>query len=165
MVSIIMFIFLALKGIRYVRFSVYAPGAKNVYLVGDFNGWQQERPMQSCKGIWYAYVEGAEQGQRYKYLVEDQKGGKTYKADPYGFSSELRPGSASIISDPFSYRWTDSEWMKGRAEKNRPINIYEVQLSSWDACIKNDKPINLRKTGKALVAYAKCMHYTIHISS
>ena len=151
------------EGKQYVRFSVYAPAAKNVYLSGDFNGWQTEQPMQNADDIWYEFVQGAQPGQRYKFLIEDQSGKTIYKADPYGFSSELRPKSDSIIADPFTYGWTDEDWMKKRAAANHdksPMNIYEVQLSSWDSCVEDDKPIDLRKTGKALVEYAKAMHYT-----
>lgn len=146
-----------------VRFAVFAPHAKTVYLAGDFNNWCEQYAMQPYQGIWTAFIENAEEGQFYKYLIEDKNGKKTYKADPFAFSSELRPKSASVISNPFSYRWSDGKWMRLRAEKNHsesPISIYEVQLSSWDACVKDNKPINLRKTGRALIEYVKSMYYT-----
>ena len=145
------------------HFAVYAPNAKRVFLTGDFNDWDNNNLMECYQGIWYAYDENAKPGQCYKYLIYGADGSKVFRADPYAFSSELRPKSASIISDPFTFEWNDSGWMKSRADKKHadyPMNIYEVQLSSWDTVVENDTPIDLDKTGEALVEYAKKMHYT-----
>jgi 1,4-alpha-glucan branching enzyme len=150
-------------GINGVRFSVFAPNANTVYLVGDFNGWALTHKMQENLGIWDIFIPGIKEGHMYKYLVEDDLGNKIFKADPYGFSSELRPHSASIVADPFSYKFSDSSWLENRDKKNfseSPINIYEVHLSSWDSVLTDDNIIDLKKTGKALVEYCKGMHYT-----
>ncbi len=155
--------FMEIDGVAGVIFRVFAPNASCIYVVGDFNNWEATHPMQCDQGIWTCFVAGICEGTLYKYLIEDRHGNSVYKADPYGFSSELRPNTASIVADPFSYRWSDSSWMKSREQKDfvtSPINIYEVHLSSWDTVIKNKKSINLRKTGKALVEYCKSMHYT-----
>ena len=93
-------------GINGVRFSVFAPNANTVYLVGDFNGWALTHKMQENLGIWDIFIPGIKEGHMYKYLVEDDLGNKIFKADPYGFSSELRPHSASIVADPFSYKFS-----------------------------------------------------------
>lgn len=152
-----------IDGDEGVIFRVFAPHASCIYVVGDFNSWETSHPMQCDHGIWTCFVAGIREGTLYKYLIEDSNGNREYKADPFGFSSELRPKTASRVADPFSYRWTDSSWMKNREEKDfitSPINIYEVHLSSWDTVVTDDKSINLRKTGKALVEYCKEMHYT-----
>ncbi len=144
-------------------FAVYAPNAKKVFLTGDFNNWDNNNLMECYQGIWHAYDENAKPGQCYKYLIYGADGSKVFRADPYAFSSELRPKNASIIADPFTFEWKDAGWMKSRAAKNHadyPINIYEVQLSSWDTVVKDETPIDLDSTGKALVEYAKSMHYT-----
>ena len=145
------------------HFAVYAPNAKKVFLTGDFNNWDNNNLMECYQGIWHAYDENAKPGQCYKYLIYGADGSKVFRADPYAFSSELRPKNASIIADPFTFEWKDAGWMKSRAAKNHadyPINIYEVQLSSWDTVVKDETPIDLDSTGKALVEYAKSMHYT-----
>ncbi len=146
-----------------IFFSVYAPSAECVYLSGDFNDWSENCEMENFQGIWYIFSKDAKLGQCYKYIVKDKNQKITYKADPYAFSSQLRPNTASVIADPFSFRWTDSGWLEKRSDidwQSSPINIYEVQLSSWDSVIEDNSPIDLDKTGKKLVEYAKSMHYT-----
>ena len=151
------------NGTEGFRFAVFAPNAKNVYLSGGFNGWSEQLMNQPQQGLWTAFSQDAKLGHCYKYIIEDQNGKKVYKADPFGFSSELRPKSASVISDPFSFEWTDDDWLSARSSKNHPENpmsIYEVQLSSWDSVIKDNEPIDVLKTGRALVEYVKDMNYT-----
>ena len=154
---------LSTDGQQGTLFSVYAPQAKSVCLAGDFNGWDTTHTMTYEQGIWSCFFPGTKQGQLYKYLVEDQTGKQVYKADPYGFASELRPKSASVICDPFSYTWTDTNWMDARRNKDShlsPVNIYEMSLSSWDTIVKDRTPIDLRSLANRLVAYCKGMHYT-----
>jgi len=155
--------FFVQDGRQGVRFAVYAPRAKEVCLAGDFNGWREDAVMSNQSGVWTLFTPDAQPGQHYKYIIESKRGKRVYKADPFAFSAELRPKSASVIADPFSYRWTDGAWMKARAQQDyaqQPVSIYEVQLSSWNTALKDGKPIDLRKTGRALVEYAKSMHYT-----
>lgn len=144
-----------------VLFRVYAPSARAVSLIGDFNGWQpipllpEENP-----GVWYLFVEGAREGQRYKYRI-DEAGGRTRdRADPFGFGSELRPATCSVIAETGRFRFTDQAWMAGRAADfyNKPLNIYEVHLGSWQ------KPAegwyNYRELAPRLIAHAKAHGFT-----
>jgi 1,4-alpha-glucan branching enzyme len=150
-------------GINGVSFRVYAPNAKSVFVAGDFNDWKKSHPLINEDGIWSIFVAGLNMGQFYKYIVVDTDGKEVFKADPYAFYSQLRAETASVVGNPFDYRWSDKAWMQERKNKNfikSPINIYEVQLSSFDTVVKDGKPIDLRKTGKALVDYAVSMNYT-----
>ncbi len=115
-------------------FRVWAPNAKGVAVIGDFNAWDTAAtPMEgSPSGVWSVRVEGARQGQRYKYAV-DTGHGRLEKADPLARHAETPPGTASVIWDA-SHEWSDDEWMAGRAERNAmtaPISIYECHLGSW----------------------------------
>ena len=155
--------FVVKNGNKGVQFAVFAPNATKVFLSGDFNQWNESSQMECEHGIWYAFEETAQKGQCYKYLIKDANGKSVYKSDPYAFSSELRPKTASVICDSFSFSWTDEKWIDKRSELNYtelPINIYEVQLASWDSIIEDGEPIDLEKTGKALIEYTKGMHYT-----
>jgi len=150
-------------GLEGTRFSVYAPNATKVFLVGNFNEWNETHTMTYEQGIWSCFFPTARPGQLYKYLIEDQDGKRVYKSDPFAFSSELRPKSASMITDPFQYEWTDNAWMAQRQTINShtsPINIYELNLSSWDEVIEAQTPLNLKPLANRLVDYCKKMHYT-----
>jgi 1,4-alpha-glucan branching enzyme len=127
----------AKDGRRGTHFAVWAPNAKLVSVIGDFNGWNPAanvlRP--SHAGIWEGFVPDISQGTAYKYHVESQYGNyKVDKADPYGFAAEIRPKTASSVWDLNTYTWNDAAWIAGRSEKNSlnsPISIYEVHLGSW----------------------------------
>lgn len=152
-----------IDGVSGVEFAVFAPHAQAVYVVGDFNEWKKTDKLIDNDGFWSGFVADIGIGQYYKYIIMDAHGKETYKSDPYAVYSELRPYTASVVEDAFSYRWTDKAWMTKRAKTDfvkSPINIYEVQLSSFDTIVEDDKPINIRKTGKALVEHAKLMNYT-----
>lgn len=147
-----------------VRFAVFAPHAKAVSVVGDFNDWDESKnPMQPIgeHGVWVANVKNACEGQLYKYKIVTHSGGELYKADPYAYRAELRPGTASIIAAN-SYEWTDASWMEKREKTppyNNPMNIYEVHLGSF---ITNEDGTykNYRELAHILVEYAKKMNYT-----
>ncbi|MBM3957348.1 MAG: 1,4-alpha-glucan branching enzyme, partial [Gemmatimonadetes bacterium] len=120
-----------------VRFSVWAPAAERVAVIGDFNGWDDRaNPMMptGSSGIWSAFVPGAERGQRYKYRIVSRHGGYSVdKADPLAFLAEAPPHTASVIWD-LEYEWGDAEWMAARSGRNAleaPVSIYEVHLGSW----------------------------------
>lgn len=117
-----------------VTFRVYAPNARDVKLEGDFSGWQ-EYNMYPCemKGVFFAYIEGAKPGQMYKYVVYTKSGERVEHCDPYGFSMELRPNWASMITDLGSYEFHDQAWMEQKRDKNynRPMNIYEFYPASF----------------------------------
>ena len=118
-----------------VCFAVWAPNAQAVSVVGDFNDWQVGQCPMTCNpmGIWEAFVADLEAGEKYKYAVQKADGHCVLKTDPYGYQQELRPATASIVTD-LSYTWQDADWLEQRAQTNPhdiPISVYEVHLSSW----------------------------------
>ncbi|MBR6308552.1 MAG: 1,4-alpha-glucan branching protein GlgB [Lachnospiraceae bacterium] len=120
-----------------VYFSVYAPNAAAVYVVGDFNGWKEwDIPLTKLGpgGIWAGFVEGVKEYQYYKFFIQAQDGSTLYKADPYANYAEKRPGTASRIYNLEGFDWTDSKWMKARDKKDmfkEPLAIYECQIGSF----------------------------------
>ena len=119
------------------RFAVWAPNAKRVSVVGDFNQWDGRRHVMrfhpGC-GIWELFVPHVGQGEIYKYEVRGQDGGLVLKSDPVGFFAEVRPKNASTIWDINQYQWQDADWMTSRAAKNSfnaPMSVYELHLGSW----------------------------------
>ena len=125
------------KGKIGICFNVWAPNAKNVYLVGDFNDWNKEvYPMENIEGsgIWTIFLTNAKQGQAYKYNVIGCDGVSRMKSDPYAVFSEKRPNTASIIYTNDNYKWNDRKWQREKQKivhDNSPMNIYEVHLGSW----------------------------------
>jgi 1,4-alpha-glucan branching enzyme len=124
-------------GVEGTYFAVWAPNARGVSVVGDFNGWERGRnPLQprASSGIWEGFVPGAEQGARYKYHIVSRVGGFAVdKADPFAFHAELPPQTASAVWG-LDYEWMDKEWMESRRERmhlGAPIAVYEVHLGSW----------------------------------
>lgn len=115
-----------------ISFRVYAPNASVVEVIGEWNGWNGVTMFRDNGGVYSVYCEGARVGQMYKYRVHRRDGAVTEHSDPYGFQTELRPNSASIITDLRSFGFDDEKWMKSRDKcYNRPMNIYEVHLGSW----------------------------------
>jgi 1,4-alpha-glucan branching enzyme len=124
-------------GVEGVNFAVWAPNARRVSVVGDFNGWDgRQHPMQSlgASGVWDLFVATAREGQRYKYEIRTHHGALVLKSDPYGFAFERPPATASIICRSL-HTWQDDEWMRRRAAYDswfqRPMATYEVHLGSW----------------------------------
>lgn len=121
---------------RGVRFAVWAPNAKSVSLIGEFNEWQADRhPMcPSDSGIWTLIVPEMTEHCVYKYKIESASGEWYDKADPYGFSMEQRPRTGSVVVDLDRYQWNDESWMQNRSKKqglDKPMSVYEVHLGSW----------------------------------
>ncbi|MCR5468852.1 MAG: 1,4-alpha-glucan branching protein GlgB [Lachnospiraceae bacterium] len=153
-----------------VCFDVWAPHAKRVWVIGDFNGWDEnihemERLEPKEAGIYELFVEAAKPGQLYKYLIETANGEKLYKADPFASCAELRPGTASRIADLSKIKWSDKKWMDKRAETSQyeiPISIYEVHPGSWmrHPGRNDDGFYTYRELAKALTDYVKDMGYT-----
>ncbi len=152
-----------------VYFSTWAPFARSVSVVGDFNGWDPAaHPMNhlGITGLWELFIENLPEGALYKYAVVGEDGVTRLKADPYGFASELRPNTASVVYDLGNYDWKDGEYMarlrSGGAESpaRRPVNIYEVHLTSWLEACTDEAGIDLGRVGEKLAQYAKDMHYT-----
>ena len=156
---------LQIDGESGVRFALWAPNARHVSVVGDFNGWNPEASaLQRIgeTGVWAAFIPGVREGDRYKYAIVREDGGLVHKADPFAFCSELRPHTASVVTAPDDYHWDDRRWMERRAQSppySRPMLIYEVHLSSW----RMDAPEQFRsyeQLADELVAYVKSMGYT-----
>ena len=124
-------------GARGARFGVWAPNARQVSVVGDFNNWDgRVNPLerQPDSGIWAGFVEGLKEGDLYKYEILTNHGTLILKADPYGFWAEVKPKTASRLCDLQSYEWNDQKWQKDKEKKqsyNEPMLIYEVHLGSW----------------------------------
>lgn len=143
-----------------VRFTVYAPRAKKVTLIGEFNCWyDMEMRNIGRGGVYYAVVKDAKPGQMYKYRIHHHDGTVTDKADPYGFGMELRPCSASIIRDMGSYAFTDIDWMKHR-QKNYdiPMHIYELHFGTWRE--NGGTWYRYEELAEILIPYLKKMGYT-----
>lgn len=115
-------------------FRLYAPNARSVRLIGDFNGWNQEatRLEKITPEVWETTVKGLNQYAQYKYVIEGADGKLTVKADPYAFYNEMRPGWVCKVVDLDEYKWTDSEWMHNRTVNyDKPVSIYEVHLGGF----------------------------------
>ncbi|HEY1465809.1 MAG TPA: 1,4-alpha-glucan branching protein GlgB [Acidimicrobiales bacterium] len=127
---------LAETGGEGVRFSVWAPNAASVSVIGDFNGWEAKADglaVRGSSGIWEGEVRAAEAGDVYKYAITTRDGRVLDKADPVAFFSEVPPRTGSVVAD-LTYRWHDDEWMRSRgsgATIEAPISIYEVHFGSW----------------------------------
>ena len=123
-------------GVAGTYFAVWAPRAKSVKVIGEFNNWDgKEHVMTRLEplGIYELFVPGVGEGFTYKYLIEGADGNMHYKADPYAFHAEMRPGTASNVAD-ISYKWKDEKWMEERRAKDTnkmPMSIYEVHPGSW----------------------------------
>ncbi|MDO5738269.1 MAG: 1,4-alpha-glucan branching protein GlgB [Eubacteriales bacterium] len=151
------------QGERY-RFSVWAPNALKVCLVGDFNGWQDNQLHMhrlGTSGIWYLEQSGLRKWQRYKYAITGMNGFTVLKADPFARHAETRPGTASILYHEDEYVWRDEKWLEFRAKKplyNVPLNIYELHLGSWRR--HDDEAVyNYRDLAKPLADYLTFMGY------
>ena len=145
-------------------FRVWAPNARDVSLVGDFNGWEVgATPMKKDDGgIWEVFVEGLKVYDAYKYAVTSKKGKTVLKADPYGLHFETTPQTASKLYDLSGYKWKDTAWLKSREEKNiyeSPMNIYEVHLGSWKRH-DDGNVYSYVDLADELVEYVKKMNYT-----
>ena len=146
------------------RFSVWAPHAKSVSVIGTFNGWQgaTNRLERGGAGIWYGSVAGAKRGARYKYQVEAEDGALRDKADPFGIFHDAPPGNASVIWD-LEYRWNDDHWMADRGTANSlaaPMSIYEVHLGSWRRAAKKGEALTYFEIAGELTEYLKGMGFT-----
>ena len=153
-------------GKKGIRFAVWAPHAKSVSVVGDFNNWDtRENPMHKIGDgeIWTAFVENLGEGELYKYAIEPQWGGPhIMKADPYGFYAEKKPKTASRTYDMSHYKWGDDAWKVQKNKESsydRPMLTYEVHLGSWRRNAEGEY-LTYREAAEALIAYVKDMNYT-----
>lgn len=153
-------------GVTGTNFAVWAPNARRVSVIGDFNSWDGRVHLMTqngASGVWEIFIPGLGFGEKYKYEIKSHhKGYMGQKIDPYGFYAERRPNTASIVADINSYEWNDSEWMGSRAEKNmlqEPMSTYEVHLGSWQRKEGNEW-LTYRELADRLVNYVSEMGYT-----
>lgn len=153
------------ENIEGVSFTVWAPRAREIYLIGDFNDWNEGNiPLKRFgeTGIWQVVIEGVDLYDNYKYKIITEDGEARYKADPFAFHAEERPKSASKYYDLSNFKWTDKKWLKNLDKHNgmsAPINIYEANLLSWK---KNEdgSQYSYRKFADEIVPYLNKMGYT-----
>ncbi|MBO8137598.1 MAG: 1,4-alpha-glucan branching protein GlgB [Desulfotomaculum sp.] len=148
-----------------VQFSVWAPNARNVRVVGDFNNWDGSNHSMKklgLSGIWSLFIPEAQKGDLYKYEIHTCQGKVLLKSDPYAFYSELRPRTASVVYPLKGYSWSDGKWQKSKTITSiyeQPILIYELHLGSWKRGEKNDF-LSCIELADQLINYVKKMGYT-----
>ena len=154
-------------GKRGVQFAVWAPNAKRVSIIGDFNNWNPNAAIMSSStaGIWEGFVPDIGQGASYKYHIESRyRDYKVDKADPYGFASEIRPETASRVWNLDNYSWHDESWMKNRTNTNSlgsPLSFYEVHLGSWKRALdENNRWLTYRELAPLLADYVHDSGFT-----
>ena len=171
--------FIEHNGVEGVRFLVYAPNAVKVFVVGEFNGWKKTEQCEMEKiedtGCFICFVPGLKQYDMYKYLITTSEYRDIYKADPYAFHAEVRPGTASkIYNIDEKFKWTDAKFIEERTNAdhfNKPKNIYEVHFGSFmqrGTNIWRDKPddvpaadfLTYRELAEKMIPYVKEMGYT-----
>ncbi len=158
---------LTLEGVDGVYFSVWAPSASKVTVIGDFNSWNSDSHMLNVRwdssGIWEGFIPGAANGMRYKFRITSNNNGViTEKVDPYALFFETPPRTASIIWDIEDYSWKDDAWMSYRKDKNgldRPYSVYELHLGSWKKTQEN-MSLTYLELAEELVSYIKEMNFT-----
>jgi len=148
-------------------FSVWAPNADAVSVIGEFNKWDPETtPLhpRGSSGIWQGFIPGVRQGTLYKYSIKPRfSKNRIDKADPFGFAAELRPRTASVVWDIDKYKWQDKVWTDRRAEHQAfaaPISIYEVHLGSWKRVPDTQGFLTYRDLAEQLAEYCQMMGYT-----
>jgi 1,4-alpha-glucan branching enzyme len=154
-------------GVSGVNFAVWAPNARAVQVVGDFNGWdgrQHGTRRLDNLGIWELFIPAAHAGQRYKFRILSEHGHWMDKCDPLAFASELPPLTANIISDVNSYQWSDNDWMGRRGDfdpMHAPMNVYEVHLGSWQKGPgRTHGWLDYRDLARRLADYCHRMNFT-----
>jgi 1,4-alpha-glucan branching enzyme len=159
---------MTVEGVAGVRFAVWAPNARRVSVVGDFNAWDGRRhPMRlrSQAGVWEIFVPRLTAGERYKYEVVDAQGHRLpHKADPVARAAEAAPSTASIVAPSSSFRWTDDRWMREQRSRdlpNGPISVYEVHVGSWlREARDNYRLLDWVELSQRLVPYVREMGFT-----
>jgi 1,4-alpha-glucan branching enzyme len=148
-------------------FAVWAPSAKQIFVMGEFNGWKKTTyplRLRGNSGIWEGFISGVNKGTRYKYYIVSQYNGyRVDKTDPFSFYYEVSPRTASIVWD-LAYQWGDGEWMASRGAYNTPdapMSIYEVHLGSWMRVPEEgNRPLTYRELAPKLVEYVTEMGFT-----
>ena len=156
-----------IDGQKGVYFAVWAPNAAYVSVVGEFNQWDPHRNgMQAIEtsGIWEAFIPGVKEWDTYKFAIHTRDGRIIFKADPYAFHSEVRPGNASKVANIDGFNWTDEKWIEKKDKENpteQPMSIYEVHLGSWQKDYEKNEWgfIPYDEIAEKLVKYVKEMGY------
>jgi len=162
---------LVVNGVTGVNFALWAPNARSVSVIGDFNGWQHGATPMHLRhqdlGVWECFVPGLTAGALYKYAITSRFNDYTVeKGDPYGFAVQLRPKTASIVADIHQHPWRDEVWMQERAEHQQlssPISIYEMHIGSWRRVLdQSGEPriLTYRELAHALAPYIKDLGFT-----
>ncbi len=144
-------------------FRVWAPNAREVYVVGDFNAWQDGKDLAyriSSGGVFACFIKGVRLYDAYKFAIHTSDGRVLYKADPYAFHAQTRPESASKVYDLEGYTWEDKAWLSARNQNfDKPMNIYELHFGSWRT-YEDGKPFSYTKMAEELIPYILDMGYT-----
>ncbi|HZG01885.1 MAG TPA: 1,4-alpha-glucan branching protein GlgB [Chitinophagales bacterium] len=153
------------QGVDGVYFSVWAPSAARVSVIGNFNGWNRQSHAMHVRwdgsGIWELFVPELKSGELYKYFIRSHDGVESEKGDPYAHRWETAPATASVVWD-LDYQWTDRDWLKRRGEQHaltQPLSVYEVHLGSWRKTLDN-KFLTYRELAAELPAYCNEMGFT-----
>jgi len=152
------------QNIAGVKFAVWAPSARSVSLIGDFNHWDgRVNPMRSLgqSGVWEIFIPGLSEGTKYKFEIKKQNKEIVCKSDPLAYSSEVRPLTASVVANLERFQWTDQEWVDRRIKSRHmpsPMMIYELHLGSWKHA--NGELSNYRDLAKNLASYCIEMGFT-----
>src|SRR5258708_5873848 len=161
----------SVNGVTGVNFAVWAPNARSISVIGDFNDWRHgATPMQlrhQDLGVWECFVPGLAAGALYKYAITSRFNNYTVeKSDPYGFAAELRSKTASIVADIHQHQWQDEAWIQERAQHHQlssPISIYEVHVGSWRRAVNEQgeqRLLTYRELAHALASYVKDLGFT-----
>ena len=159
---------MTVDGIPGILFAVWAPSAKRVSVVGNFNGWdgrQYQMRMRGASGVWEIFIPEVGEYEYYKYEIKAQNNDVFLKADPYGYYAELKPQTASIVYNIDKYVWHDEKWLTERGQSDttkKPMSIYELHLGSWMKPVHNDEEsyFNYRELADRVIPYVKDMNYT-----
>lgn len=155
-------------GKKGVFFAVWAPNAKEIHVIGDFNDWNETAAQMTRigqGGIYTCFIEGAQEHQLYKYLILTNRNKKLYKADPYASFAEIRPGTASVIFDNNCYKWNDNIWLQEREKgdpQRKPMAIYECNIGSWKKHLSRggNELYTYREFADHMVSYLIDMKFT-----
>lgn len=159
---------IAVDGVQGVHFAVWAPNAKSVSVIGNFNGWDRSRHPLNARwdgaGLWEGFIPNIVKGEIYKYfIVSNCEYYQVEKQDPFAVYNEIAPRTASVVWD-LDYQWQDSQWMKERHKRNSlnaPMSVYEMHMGSWKRIIEEgNRSFSYQELAKVLVPYLKDMGYT-----
>ena len=159
------------NGVEGVNFAVWAPNARAVSVIGNFNGWRHDANHLHLRhidlGVWECFIPWLRSGELYKYAISSSYNNyEVEKADPYGFAAELRPKTASIVTDIHWHQWEDKVWMQERTQRQQlssPISIYEIHLGSWRRVIEpsgENRLMTYHELAYSLAPYVKKLGFT-----